>query len=362
MKQVYRKTPEPMTEVIVLKRAATLLKVIGNDAIDVFNTITWDAEGDDTKIEKVLQKFEEHCEPKKNASYERYKFFSRAQESGETIDQYVTVLRKWSEICEFGTLRNSLIKDRIVLGVSNCKARERLLIVQERTLEKALDVVRSAEMTEKQLQELESDSSLHGIGKEKSKSVLKKQLSDKEEKPPPNKTFNCRNCGTRHGARECPANEKTCRNCQKQKHFQNMCKVSCEVFGRIVQPSSKVTTPSAEEDSNETTLHGIAFASLVSYLEEFRDCENVAVFKLVALAKLYSAKLEELGITSSSKINTTRLRERLLGAFPDLSAHTQGRDVLHIFNHAIGDAIRKACEQDYILQERLRLCIEIFSK
>ena len=109
----------------------------------------------------------------------------------------------------------------------------------------------------------------------------------------------------------------------------------------------KLQTPSAEEDSNETSLHGIAFASLVSYLEEFRDCENVAVFKLVELAKLYSAKLEELGITSSSKINTTRLKERLLGAFPDLSAHTQGRDVLFIFNHAIGDAIRKACEQDF---------------
>ena len=169
-------------------RVATLLTVIGNDAIDVFNTITWDAEGDDTKIEKVLQKFEEHCEPKKNVSYERYKFFSRAQESGETIDQYVTILRKLSETCEFGTLRNSLIKDRIVLGVSNCKTRERLLRVQELTLEKALGVVRSAEMTEKQLQELESDSSVHGIGKEKSKFVLKKSSSDKEEKPPPNKT------------------------------------------------------------------------------------------------------------------------------------------------------------------------------
>ena len=74
-----------------------------------------------------------------------------------------------------------------MLGVNNCKMRERLLRVQELTLEKALDVVRSAKMTEKKLQELESDSPVHGIGKEKSKSVLKKQLSDKDEKPPPNK-------------------------------------------------------------------------------------------------------------------------------------------------------------------------------
>lgn len=102
-----------------------------------------------------------------------------------------------------------------------------------------------------------------------------------------------------------------------------------------------------DENSNETSLHGITFASLDSYLEEFREVrESVAVFKLADLAKMYSAKLQELGMEAASKINTTRLKERLLGVFPDLRAHTQGR-VLLAFNHAIGDAIRKACEQDF---------------
>ena len=47
----------------------------------------------------------------------RYKFFSRAQESDEISDQYVTVLKKISETCEFVTLKNSLIKD--VLGIND---------------------------------------------------------------------------------------------------------------------------------------------------------------------------------------------------------------------------------------------------
>ena len=34
-------------------------------------------------------------------------------------------------------------------------------------------------------------------------------------------------------------------------------------------------------------------------------------------------------------------------AIPDLTAHTQGKHILPVFNDAIGDAIRKACEQDY---------------
>ena len=48
------------------------------------------------------------------------------------------------------------------------------------TLEKALDVVRSAEATEMQMKELDSDSSVHGIGKVGNKSTDKKTSSDNE--------------------------------------------------------------------------------------------------------------------------------------------------------------------------------------
>ena len=61
-------------------RVATLQTVICNDVIDVFNTLTWDTEGDDKKIDKVSEKLEEYCEPRKNVSYERYKFFSSGPE------------------------------------------------------------------------------------------------------------------------------------------------------------------------------------------------------------------------------------------------------------------------------------------
>ena len=145
-------------------RVATLLTVIGNDAVDVFNTLPGDEEGDDKKIDKIIEKLEEFCEPRKNISYERYKFFSRAQKSGETIDQYVTVLRKLSESCELSTLKNSLIKDRIVLGISDTKTRGRLLRISDLTLEKTIDMVRSAEATEIQLRHKENDSAVHGIG------------------------------------------------------------------------------------------------------------------------------------------------------------------------------------------------------
>lgn len=44
-----------------------------------------------------------------------------------------------SETCEFSTLKNSIIKDRIGLGISDAKTRERLLRISDLTLEKAIE-------------------------------------------------------------------------------------------------------------------------------------------------------------------------------------------------------------------------------
>ena len=134
----------------------------------------------------------------KNVSYERYKFFSRAQESGKTIGQYVIVSRKLSETCEFSTLKNSVIKDRIILGISDTETRERLLRISDLTLEKAIDVVRSADATEIQLRDMANDPAVHGIGvAKKKKTPFRKTPSANEDSPSSSKIFNCRNCGTR---------------------------------------------------------------------------------------------------------------------------------------------------------------------
>ena len=65
---------------------------------------------------------------------------------------------------EFSTLKNSVIKHRIVIDISDTKKKERFLRISDLTLEKAIVVVRSAEATEIQLRDLANDSAVHGIG------------------------------------------------------------------------------------------------------------------------------------------------------------------------------------------------------
>ena len=78
-------------------QVATLLTVVGEDAREVYSTFTWDHAGDATKINKVLEKFQSYCQPRRNIPFERYKFNRRIQEAGESYDQYRTALRKIAE-------------------------------------------------------------------------------------------------------------------------------------------------------------------------------------------------------------------------------------------------------------------------
>nr|CAI5842937.1 unnamed protein product [Callosobruchus analis] len=67
-----------------------LLNLLGDEGLHIFNTLEFEEEGDNANsIETVLKKFDEYCNPVKNAVYEHFKFFKRDQHLGETIDQFV---------------------------------------------------------------------------------------------------------------------------------------------------------------------------------------------------------------------------------------------------------------------------------
>ena len=97
----------------------------------------------------------------------------------------------------------------------------------------------------------------------------------------------------------------------------------------------------------DSVCHGIAFAGLISYIEESRmDSLVVPVFKLTDLANMYNNRLEQLRNDVEGRVHSTRLKERILAYFPDMEAHKQGREVVLVCNKDVGSAIRNACERD----------------
>ena len=102
--------------------------------------------------------------------------------------------------------------------------------------------------------------------------------------------------------------------------------------------------------TNSMSVEALALAELVSYMEESaEDDSTVPVFKLSDLTKLYTELLNQLGVEVSGRVNSTRLKERLLAAVPDLSAHVHvnGKDILLSYDNDIGTVINFACESSF---------------
>ena len=53
-------------------QAATLLHVTRSEALDIGNTLIWEAKGNDKKVSKILEKFEACCIPRKNVTWQRH--------------------------------------------------------------------------------------------------------------------------------------------------------------------------------------------------------------------------------------------------------------------------------------------------
>ena len=68
---------------------------------------------------------------------------------------------------------------------------------------------------------------------------------------------------------------------------------------------ARQATEKQEKEENYSHLHGIAFAELVTYMENMRDEESVFVFKLTDMIFLYKKKLQQLGVTVGNRIHST---------------------------------------------------------
>lgn len=249
-------------------QASTLLHVIGENALEIYNTFTWAAEGDATKVDKVIEKFAEYCTPRKNVTYERHLFNTRNQRTGEMIDQYATDLRTKAKSCEFGTLCDSLIRDRIVCGIIDDKLRARLLRESDLTLKKTMDICRANEVSLDQVKSLTNANGNAAVGDTSEINALR-QDDDRYRKRYPNRrqyqtdAFNkdskfppsaCTRCGGKHGKQQqCPAMGATCHKCEKPNHYSKMCKTretkEKNVHSHEVEVSTRNRSDSESDDS-----------------------------------------------------------------------------------------------------------------
>ncbi|UYV73822.1 K02A2.6-like [Cordylochernes scorpioides] len=119
--------------------------------------------------------------------YIKYIFFTCEQKLNQTFEDFVTEIKSKAEDCEFENIKDSLIRDRIVLD--------------------SIDAIR------KNFNE-----------KYKPTTSLKNSYTSNPVRANFNKLIRCSKCNMAHDFGKCPAYEKECYKCRQPNHFSNCCK------------------------------------------------------------------------------------------------------------------------------------------
>ncbi|XP_054260689.1 uncharacterized protein LOC128985322 [Macrosteles quadrilineatus] len=233
------------------RKIAILLTTIGDAALEVYNTFSFSEST--PKLEEVIGEFDKYCQPLKNIIFERFKFHSLGQKEGQSVDSYVTELKKAASNCEFKD-EEDMIRDRLVLGIRDKVMQERLLRDTSLTLKKAVEFCRTCETSQNQVRELQNTvESIKVTGRPMSSnntSRLPSKVGSKQH----NEFFLCKKCANTHRARNCPAYNKNCALCKDKHHFAKCCpnkdrlKFSNKANGKPKKKVYEVETDTATAD------------------------------------------------------------------------------------------------------------------
>ena len=214
-------------------QVAMLLTLMGPEAIDIYRTFEWANPLDKDDIELVKGKFAAYFAPRRNVTYERYKFMKRVQKVGEPFDTFATDLRNLIQTCEYHVEeRENLLRDQIVLGISSDSVREKLFYADggeaKLTLPIAVDICKNSEMTVHLMQNVSVDASVHvpvhamkSSVKSSKQKVKPKYSGDRATTKQGQGKY--KYCGQSHKARSCPAWGRICNICGRKNHFACVC-------------------------------------------------------------------------------------------------------------------------------------------
>ena len=207
-------------------RVAIILHCGGSQVQDIFEHFVFDAEADKKDPEKVMNKIKDYCMPRENEVYMAYCFWSAPVI--EPFDSFLTDIRSKAEMCNFDTLKERMIRDKIVFSTQG-KPKELLLQREGLTLKKAIDICRAYEATKKHTEEMSgakkiSRISKNGTSRYKKKGGKKQHVAEHEDTTDRGSKSLCNYCGYKHEKRKCPAWGQTCDHCKKKNHFKARCK------------------------------------------------------------------------------------------------------------------------------------------
>ena len=198
------------------KRKAILIHCLGDEALKIYNSFTVT---DTTTVTEIFGFFDNYIVGTTNDTYERFKFNKRSQADEETFDSFYADLQRLIKTCNYcDTCHDSLLKDRIVLGIRDSNTQKDLLKVGDLNLKSCIDICKASEKAVLQNKDMKNDSTVNKL-----KFSQDKGYKSKHENK--NSLKECRYCGNKHlfDRNKCPAYGQKCSSCGNKNHFAKVC-------------------------------------------------------------------------------------------------------------------------------------------
>ena len=99
------------------KKVSVLLTVIGRQNFSLLRNLVAPESPKDKSFDDLTKLLKSHFEPKKLVIAERFNFYRRDQQAGESIMDFVADLRRLTLNCEFEAFLDQALRDRFVCGL-----------------------------------------------------------------------------------------------------------------------------------------------------------------------------------------------------------------------------------------------------
>ena len=212
------------------RKLALLLDYAGEDVHDDFLTLTVppaqaaaagnDPPGNDIYHRSIVA-HNTHYAPQVQREYEVFSFRTAKQEEGESLDQFVTKLRKLGATCDFANL-SSEIKSQVIQKCRSSRLRTKGLSDLTMSLEDLIKAGNAMDRAVAYTKSMEGDTA-RSVNQLVTREFTK-QPSHSKNQP----TEMCGHCGRSYpheGGREsCPAFKQSCHNCGTIGHYAKLCR------------------------------------------------------------------------------------------------------------------------------------------
>ena len=223
-------------------KVASLLSLIGGKTYNILRTLTSPTKPAEKSYQEIIKLLGDHLSPKPLSITERFRFHKQLE--GASINDYVAVLRKLAEHCDFGDGLADDLRDRLVRGMRHENIQKKLLSEAGLTLKKAIEISVAMETAAK-------DAVVNYEIRTVKHLCISYMPGENQSRQKKQNTPKCYRCdGQGHYANECRFKEAICHKCKKKDHIKKAC------TGKKISDTRKLHLLGDNED-DESDSYGI---------------------------------------------------------------------------------------------------------